>query len=157
MSALLDTLTAAGITLTVNGDKLRYAAPAGAMTPALRQQIAEQKPELLAELANNATPEHLAAGAVPLWLFDAVHSVLPTIPPPSNLTADEITAAIAQSHAAYEAEVKWWRDHPPAVRERAPWRPNAPCHRCNRFDWYVDDAGKWRCGCCTPRPEGEPS
>lgn len=38
---------AAGIVLKVAGDRLTYEAPAGAMTPELREELARQKPALL--------------------------------------------------------------------------------------------------------------
>lgn len=74
MNALFDILTAAGITLTVAGDKLRYTAPAGALTPELRQQIATYKAELLALLA---------AGDGTASRQDAPHGQIPpTLAPP---------------------------------------------------------------------------
>lgn len=155
MSTLLDTLTDAGVEVFVDAGQLRYRAPKGAMTSALRAALQEERTELLATLA--AVPSALPAGALPLWLWDRLH-LLPEVapaPPPAGMTELEIAAATAEAFAAYEVEVQWQRDHPPTSRSREPWRPNAPCHRCHTFDWYVDDAGTWRCGRCTPPLEAE--
>ena len=113
----------------------------------------QERTELLATLA--PVPSALPAGALPLWLWDRLHSltdVTPTLPP-AGMSDLEIAAATAEAFAAYEAEVQWQRDHPPVFRPKESWRPNAPCHRCHRMDWYQDDAGTWRCGRCTPREE----
>lgn len=47
---LLRELHAAGVTLSATGDRLHVQAPAGTVTPELRQRIAENKAGLLAEL-----------------------------------------------------------------------------------------------------------
>ncbi|CAM5243777.1 TubC N-terminal docking domain-related protein [Rhodanobacter lindaniclasticus] len=47
---LLRELQAAGVTLSATGDRLHVQAPAGIVTPALRQRIAENKAGLLTEL-----------------------------------------------------------------------------------------------------------
>ena len=44
----------AGVTLTVEGDRLRYRAPAGAMSPALRDALQELKPTLVYEYHERA-------------------------------------------------------------------------------------------------------
>jgi len=44
----------AGVTLTVDGDRLRYRAPAGAITPDLRADLQELKPTLLYEYHERA-------------------------------------------------------------------------------------------------------
>ena len=44
----------AGVTLTVDGDRLRYRAPAGAMTPELRADLHELKPTVLEEYHERA-------------------------------------------------------------------------------------------------------
>ncbi len=49
---LLNALKAAGIVLQTTGDRLMFEAPKGAMTPELRDQLARQKPELLALLGS---------------------------------------------------------------------------------------------------------
>ncbi len=48
---LLTSCRAAGIILAADGDSLAVDAPAGALTPALRDTLARHKPELLALLA----------------------------------------------------------------------------------------------------------
>ena len=44
----------AGVTLTVDGDRLRYRAPAGAITPDLRANLQELKPTLVYEYHERA-------------------------------------------------------------------------------------------------------
>ena len=44
---LLQALRAAGVTLRIVGDSLRYRAPRGALTPELRAALAEHKPDIL--------------------------------------------------------------------------------------------------------------
>lgn len=68
MNALLDTLAAAGIVLTVDGSKLWYTAPTGALTPALRAAIAAHRADLLVLLAAETMPE---------WRQDGPHATVP--------------------------------------------------------------------------------
>ncbi|MEI6970362.1 MAG: hypothetical protein WCL44_02495 [bacterium] len=51
---LLETLHNAGVTLTVDGDRLKYKAPAGAVTPELRAAMIELKPDLVCEYHERA-------------------------------------------------------------------------------------------------------
>jgi hypothetical protein len=51
---LLQRLHNAGVILTVDGDRLRYRAPAGALTPDLRAALAEMKPDLVHEYHERA-------------------------------------------------------------------------------------------------------
>ena len=44
---LLQALRAAGVTLRIVGNTLRYRAPRGALTPELRAALAEHKPDIL--------------------------------------------------------------------------------------------------------------
>lgn len=53
-AALLARLRALGVDLRADGDALRYRAPAGVLTPELRQELIEHKEELL-ELLRPAT------------------------------------------------------------------------------------------------------
>ena len=57
VAALLADLAQAGITLTADGDKLRYQAPAGALTEGRRQAIVRHKAELLALFSGSAKTE----------------------------------------------------------------------------------------------------
>jgi hypothetical protein len=52
--ALLQSLHAARVTLRIEGDRLRYRCPAGAMTPTLRADLAAWKPDLLHEYGERA-------------------------------------------------------------------------------------------------------
>jgi hypothetical protein len=45
--ALLDELERLNVKLTLNGDKLQLEAPAGVLTPDLREKIRQHKPELI--------------------------------------------------------------------------------------------------------------
>ena len=47
LAGLVDSLREQGVELWTEGDRLRYSAPKGMMTPALRQQLSERKAELL--------------------------------------------------------------------------------------------------------------
>ena len=51
---LLERLHNAGVVLTVDGDRLKYKAPAGAITPQLRAAIIELKPDLVYEYHERA-------------------------------------------------------------------------------------------------------
>jgi len=51
---LLQRLHDARVTLRIEGDRLRYRCPAGAMTPTLRADLAEWKPDLLFEYEERA-------------------------------------------------------------------------------------------------------
>jgi amino acid adenylation domain-containing protein len=53
-AALRDRLAAAGITLSLDGEQLRYRAPKGAMTPAFRDAIAAERSGLLALLREDS-------------------------------------------------------------------------------------------------------
>lgn len=51
LTALLEETARLGIRLEARGGRLHVEAPAGAVTPALRDALAQQKPALLAQLA----------------------------------------------------------------------------------------------------------
>jgi hypothetical protein len=51
---LLQRLHDAGVELKVDGDRLRYRAPAGALTPELRAALEEWKPDLVHEYHERA-------------------------------------------------------------------------------------------------------
>ncbi len=51
---LLQAIHDAGIVLTVEGDRMKYRAPAGAVTPELRAALAELKPGLVYEYHERA-------------------------------------------------------------------------------------------------------
>jgi hypothetical protein len=59
---LLARLEASDIRLWADRERLRFNAPAGAMTPALRATVAEHRDELLRLLGARAAPEETAAG-----------------------------------------------------------------------------------------------
>ncbi len=52
--ALLQRLHNAGVTLTIEGARLRYRCPTGAMTPELRANLAAWKPDLIYEYHERA-------------------------------------------------------------------------------------------------------
>ncbi len=49
-AALIEELTQLGVTLTVDGDLLRYRAPRSMITPELKELLAERKAEIIAAL-----------------------------------------------------------------------------------------------------------
>lgn len=51
---ILAELTARGVILTPEGDRIRYRGPKKALTPELLEQVAKHKPELLAYLQNTS-------------------------------------------------------------------------------------------------------
>jgi hypothetical protein len=51
---LIQRLHDAGVILTVDGDRLRYRAPSGALTPELRAALEELKPDLVHEYHERA-------------------------------------------------------------------------------------------------------
>lgn len=53
---LLAELEQRGVKLTVAGDKLRYDAPAGALTPELKEALRQHKAEIKGADAYDATP-----------------------------------------------------------------------------------------------------
>jgi len=59
---LLTTIKHLGITLQVDGDRLKFGAPAGALTPELKDEMVKHKPALLAVLAPVAEYITLAGG-----------------------------------------------------------------------------------------------
>lgn len=70
--ALLAEVARLGITLSVNGDKLRIEAPTGTVTPELRAQLAAVKPAILARLRDGSpTP----ASPTPQPGLDAILSM----------------------------------------------------------------------------------
>jgi len=70
MSAAAVTLRTAnqkGIKLAVDGDKLTYEAPAGALTSDLRAALIDNKPVIIAALTADLSVEELQAEAGPDW------------------------------------------------------------------------------------------
>lgn len=86
---LLRELQAAGVTLSATGDRLHIEAPAGTVTPELRQRIADNKAGLLAEL-HPPTDDSLARlQSVLLALADSVGVERAMV---ERLTTDELAA-----------------------------------------------------------------
>jgi amino acid adenylation domain-containing protein len=79
VDALLDALEAAGVALALEGDRLQYRAPAGALTPELRAELKEHRSEVLAtlreRLAHSSTTSPLSWNQLGLWL---IHQAEPT-------------------------------------------------------------------------------
>ncbi len=67
VSALLDTLDGLGVKLTVAGGDLEYEAPAGVLTPELRQALHRQKAMVIARLAETDDPRPDLAEDTARW------------------------------------------------------------------------------------------
>lgn len=72
VAELLAATRAAGITLRVERGRLLFDAPAGALTPELRQALSERKPELLDHL-HNGNPAPLGFAQQSLWFLHELH------------------------------------------------------------------------------------
>ncbi|MEW6751474.1 MAG: hypothetical protein AB1505_10935 [Candidatus Latescibacterota bacterium] len=118
-------MTAARLRLTADGDSLRVTGPAGALTPALREQLRERKPALLALLREPAA-------------YDDVRAASTTL----GAGADE---AAAQSAApTWEDCGIFW--------EAAPLPGPDACPCCGRSAWWRKPTGERMCGTCHPDP-----
>jgi amino acid adenylation domain-containing protein len=72
VAELLAATRAAGIELRVERGRLFYDAPAGALTPALRQALSKRKPELLAHLLDDS-PAPLGFAQQSLWFLHELY------------------------------------------------------------------------------------
>jgi len=121
---LLDTLAGRDVRLSLEAGQIVIDAPAGALTPALRQQIAAHKTELIALLTALkpaiSDVEVVPVGGLPLWLYDRLYppgpGEPPAIPPPADLTKAEIAEAVTQARKQWLSAVQHWRMHPPKAR-----------------------------------------
>lgn len=93
---LLDTLWRDDVHLSARGEKLLIDGPEAVLTPAVQEQIAAHKQELLALLT---TPDIPPPGALPLWLYDRVWGIHPPLPPPPGMTPEEVAAAVEEVRA----------------------------------------------------------
>lgn len=128
-TALLDHLRALGAEVCVEGDKLRYRAPAGVLTDDLRQAIREHKAALL-ELLRPFTP--------PVVLG-------PRGEDPLDFRRDPLTGA-------WLHDPGWWRG-PAQVREIH--EPRAPCPRCGGRRFWVSLVHSETCATCYPPRPGD--
>ena len=88
---LIRELTAAGIRLQARGDRLHIDAPAGAVTPELRQRLTEHKADLLALHAIRRRLLDVAASlGIPRAVVDAL--------PPEELEATAQQAALCEGY-----------------------------------------------------------
>ena len=71
LEGLLAEITDLGVELSVDGDSLEFRAPRGALSPPLRQRLAERKAEVIALLAAGGTQaiQPLARGQRALWFL----------------------------------------------------------------------------------------
>ncbi|MCP5140704.1 MAG: amino acid adenylation domain-containing protein [Chromatiales bacterium] len=72
IAELLAATRAAGITLRVERGRLLFDAPAGALTPELRQALSERKPELL-DYFHNGNPAPLGFAQQSLWFLHELY------------------------------------------------------------------------------------
>jgi len=127
--AILDRLRSFGVCLSVAGDKLRVEAPAGVLTPELRQELIEHKAALLALLRPYSPPVILGSrGEDPL-----------------DFRCDPLTGE-------WFHEPGWWQESP-QVCERQVARP--ACPQCGGTRFWVSLCHSEICAECYPPRPGE--
>jgi hypothetical protein len=129
MSATAETLirdlSARGVRLSRNGDKLRVEAPAGVLTPTLRAMLLEAKPAILHGRPDARARERLLGLA-------AVEGIDPVLV--HALTAGDLASCIEHTDDVLRAYLRALRDT--ALRERG-WAPD-------------DETATIRCARCGP-------
>lgn len=121
---LLVTARAAGIRLEVQGDRLVYRAPKGALTPELRDQLVRNKPALLNLLAQPVEFVTLKGGLI--VAVPALRLALDLEDRGCQLAVDDPTGEVVVTPAARltdedRAAVHRWRFHLAAIVDyRAP-------------------------------------
>src|SRR5438093_1386912 len=112
--ALLDDLRARGVQVAADGDRLRYRAPKGSLTPELRRALRDHKARLLPLVAAGvgvcrrcgqpAAPNlryHCAACA------DALHTGRPS---PREADPEGYARAVARLEAERDEKARWLRE-----------------------------------------------
>ena len=138
LDALIFELDQRGVVLQEAGDRIDFKAPAGALTPELRQQLAEHKPDILAYLRSQI----LAADEL------------------REVSQDQAKAlAVLAAQVAHELpEVAHPAEDTGTCRiEPEDLLPDSTtatdtCHCCGQAQWW-DKAGRRTCQVCHPRPE----
>ena len=123
LEALMAETARLGIRLEARGDRLHVEAPAGAVTPALREQLARQKPALLVRLASPRGFITLREG--PTLPVEVIELVLDLerrgIPLATDADHQFIVPNDPRLSAADHAAIARWRHHVgAAVEYRAP-------------------------------------
>ena len=124
--AILNCLRSLGASVSLAGNKLRVEAPAGVLTPDLRQELIEHKAELVRLLRPYSPP------------------VLPG-PDPLDYRRDPLTGA-------WLHDPGWWRGpaQAPEIHEE-----RAPCPRCGGRRFWVTLCHSEVCADCYPPGPGD--
>lgn len=122
---LIRDLSACGVRLSRNGDKLRVEAPAGVLTPSLRAMLLEAKPSILDGLPDAQARERLLT----LAQVEGIDSALV-----QAMSAGELAGCVDQTDDFLRAYLRALRDT--AMRERG-WPPD-------------DETSTIRCARCGP-------
>ena len=137
LDAVLVAVRAADIRLTAEGDRLRYDAPAGAVTPELRAALVEHKPLLIKLLGPSRSLVTLKGGLVlPVEAIEfAIDLERRGIPLATDRDHQFIVPTDTRLTEADRAGIRRWSAHLAAVIEyqapevsRWPWPPT--CSRC---------------------------
>jgi hypothetical protein len=124
---LIRDLSARGVRLSRNGDRLHYVDPRGVLTPELRKTLSEAKPAILAALDASDARLDIRAELERLALAEGIAAELV-----QRLSADDVAACAGLSSAALRAYVRVLRDAELRARGEVPPDETAAiqCVRC---------------------------
>jgi hypothetical protein len=110
-AALIDELTARGVHLWVEDDRLKFKAPAGELTDEDKARLTEHKADLLALLAgNSAKPEPMCEGTPP-YLTEGNELIIPLFTPKRYRYWQDSGQSIWVTLAELGAPLETWRRH----------------------------------------------
>jgi len=165
---LVETLQQSGVTLAVEGEHLRYRAPAGALTPELRSELTAHKAAVLAYLQSQDAAKRLAhsqellndlhQGIQQARDWPALNAVLARAQAAygrGDLVREQVeelaiqaaeTGRVRPEKAVDAGSVVWAEDlRPPATDDDT-------CPRCGQSAWWGKASGERICGVCHPDP-----
>ena len=135
----LEKARSAGLTLTVNGDRLRYRAPAGTVTPELLAELRRHKAEILAALRRETKVrmERQRWGLPP-------SCEIPMIDVPPHMTQSDRELVIAHMSRQLPGVIRWTLnradEYADGCRDWAAWDCDlAACLDVIRWERQTDD------------------